>query len=385
MLHTLKTTRIVGLKQLVLLSLIGLGSLLGSPQLSAVSQEPGASQLGKQLKQQVQDCVGRSPTAAQSTQRYQTCITQLILLDAKGNRRPDASQRLLALFEAMGIAIPQRQRQGQTAVELQTLPRSNCFSLPVTLKGYTGQFLLDTGATHTVINTTLGKQLGLPLQDYPPNLTQGLAFGNGKKTQVGIYPSLTLSIKDASVQQIHPLGMAKQAILYNLSGILGLDFLSQFDLIIDPSQRQIQLLPPTPQKEGIPLTGKGGWMTVQVLINGQGPFTFALDTGATQTILSPKLAAQLALSPSAKPVQLQGLLGTEEAQPTQLNAIQIGPHQTTQLDALIIASPLIERMQVDGLMGQNFLNQYQQHWRFGPQNALGMVEQGTLKLSPLTP
>ncbi|WP_261890645.1 retropepsin-like aspartic protease [Acaryochloris marina] len=373
------------LKQQVLFSLIGLSTLLGSPPFSAVSQEPRPTQLGKQLQQQVQDCVGNSPTAKTSTQRYQTCITQLILLDAKGNRRPDASQRLLALFEAMGIAIPKRQRQGQTTLALESLPKSNCFSLPVQLKGYTGQFLLDTGATHTVINTTLGKQLGLPLQDYPPNLTQGLAFGNERKTQVGIYPALTLSIKDASVQQIHPLGMAKQSILHNLSGILGLDFLSQFDMVIDPQQRQIQLLPPTSPTEGIPLTGKGGWMTVQVLINGQGPFTFALDTGATQTILSPKLAAQLALSPTAKPVQLQGLLGIAAAQPTQLDAVRIGPHQTAQLDALIIASPLIARMQVDGLIGQNFLNQYQQHWRFGPQNALGMVEQGTLNLSPLKP
>ncbi|BDM80614.1 hypothetical protein AM10699_34820 [Acaryochloris marina MBIC10699] len=377
--------QVASLKQQVLFSLIGLSTLLGSPPFSAVSQEPRPTQLGKQLQQQVQDCVGNSPTAKTSTQRYQTCITQLILLDAKGNRRPDASQRLLALFEAMGIAIPKRQRQGQTTLALESLPKSNCFSLPVQLKGYTGQFLLDTGATHTVINTTLGKQLGLPLQDYPPNLTQGLAFGNERKTQVGIYPALTLSIKDASVQQIHPLGMAKQSILHNLSGILGLDFLSQFDMVIDPQQRQIQLLPPTSPTEGIPLTGKGGWMTVQVLINGQGPFTFALDTGATQTILSPKLAAQLALSPTAKPVQLQGLLGIAAAQPTQLDAVRIGPHQTAQLDALIIASPLIARMQVDGLIGQNFLNQYQQHWRFGPQNALGMVEQGTLNLSPLKP
>lgn len=373
------------LKQHVLFSLIGLSTLLASPQFVAVSQSSRPAPLGKQLQQQVQDCVGSSSTATPSTQRYQTCITQLILLDAKGNRRPDASQRLLALFEAMGIAIPKRQRQGQTTLALESLPRSNCFSLPVQLKGYTGQFLLDTGATHTVINTTLGKQLGLPLRDYPPNLTQGLAFGNERKTQVGIYPALTLSIKDASVQQIHPLGMAKQSILFNLSGILGLDFLSQFDMVIDPKQRQIQLLPPTPPKEGIPLTAKGGWLTVQVLINGQGPFTFALDTGATQTIVSPQLADQLALPRSAEPIQLQGLLGIEAAQPTQLDAIHIGPHQTAQLDALIIASPLIERMQVDGLMGQNFLNQYQQHWRFGPQNALGMVEQGTIHLSPLTP
>lgn len=373
------------LKQHVLFSLIGLSTLLASPQFVAVSQASRPAPLGKQLQQQVQDCVGSSSPATPSTQRYQTCITQLILLDAKGNRRPDASQRFLALFEAMGIAIPKRQRQGQTTLALESLPRSNCFSLPVQLKGYTGQFLLDTGATHTVINTTLGKQLGLPLRDYPPNLTQGLAFGNERKTQVGIYPALTLSIKDASVQQIHPLGMAKQSILFNLSGILGLDFLSQFDMVIDPKQRQIQLLPPTPPKGGIPLTGKGGWLTVQVLINGQGPFTFALDTGATQTIISPQLADQLDLPRSAEPIQLQGLLGIEAAQPTQLDAIQIGPHQTAQLDALIIASPLIERMQVDGLMGQTFLNQYQQHWRFGPQNALGMVEQGTIHLSPLTP
>ncbi|WP_299488875.1 retropepsin-like aspartic protease [Acaryochloris sp. IP29b_bin.137] len=385
MFHNLDKMQMVGLKQLVLLPLIGMGILSGSPQFSAFSQESRPSQLGKQLQQQVQDCVGRSSSATQSTQRYQTCITQLILLDDNGNRRSDASQRLLAFFEAMGIAIPKRQRQGQTVVNLQAIPRSNCFSLPVKIKGYTGQFLLDTGATHTVINTRLGKQLDLPLQDYPPNLTQGLAFGSGNKTQIGIYPAQILSIEEASVQQIHPLGMSQQAILYDLSGILGLDFLSQFDMVIDPSQPQIQLLPPTPQKGGISLTGKGGWLTVQVMINGQGPFTFALDTGATQTIVSPKLADQLALSRSAKPVQLQGLLGMEAAQPTQLNSIQIGQHQTTELNALILASPLIERMQVDGLIGQNFLNQYRQHWWFGAQNALGMVEQGTLHLSPLQP
>lgn len=372
-------------QRFVLLPLIGLSTLFGSPQFFAVSQESRPSHLGKQLQQQVQNCVGRSPDVAQSTQRYQTCITQLILLDAKGNRRPDASQRLLALFEAMGITIAKRQRQGQTTLALQTIPKSNCFSLPVKLKGYTGQFLLDTGATHTVINTTLGKQLGLPLQDYPSHLTQGLAFGEGKKAQVGIYPALTLSVQDASVQQIHPLGIPKQALLYNLSGILGLDFLSQFDLVINPSRRQMQLLPPTPQKEGIPLSGKGGWLTVQVLINGQGPFTFALDTGATQTIVSPKLATHLSLSHTAKPIQLQGLLGIETAQPTRLRWVQINQHRTNQLDALILASPLIERMQVDGLIGQDFLNQYRQYWQFGPQNALGMVEQGTLQLSPLKP
>lgn len=380
----------VGLKQHITLSLICLSPLLGGPHSLAVSQEPPAapqSELGQQLLQQVQNCVGRSPTPTPtpSPRQYQTCITQLILLNSEGNRRPDASQRLLALFEAMGIAIPKRQRQGQTVLTLQAIPSSNCFSLPVNLKGYTEEFLLDTGATHTVINTTLGKQMGLPLQDYPSNLTQGLAFGDSKGTQVGIYPALTLSVKDASVQQIHPLGMPQQAILYNLSGILGLDFLSQFDVIIDPGHRQIRLLPPTSMNAGIPLTGKSGWLTVQVLINGQGPFTFALDTGATQTIVSPQLAAQLSLSRSARPIQLQGLLGIETAQPTRLGLVQIDQHQTSQLDALILASPLIERMQVDGLIGQNFLNQYRQHWQFGPQNALGMVEQGTLQLSLLKP
>lgn len=375
----------VSLKKRILLSLIGFCSLLASPHLSAVAQESRPSQLGRQLQQQVQDCVGSASATTPSTQRYQTCITRLILLDETGKRRPDAAQRLLALFEALGIALPKRQRQGQTTVALQTLSNSNCFSLPVSIKGYTGQFLLDTGATHTVINTTLGKQLGLPLKDYPPNLTQGLAFGSGSKTQIGIYPAQTFTIKDASVQQIYPLGMSQQAILHNLSGILGLDFLSQFDMVIDPSQPQIQLLPPTPQNSGIPLIGKGGWLTVQVLIDGQGPFTFALDTGATQTIVSPQLANQLALPRSTKPIQLQGLLGIEAAHPTQLDSLQIGQHLTTQLDALILASPMIERMQVDGLIGQNFLNQYRQHWRFGNQNALGMVEQGTLHLSPLKP
>ena len=35
----------------------------------------------------------------------------------------------------------------------------------------------------------------------------------------------------------------------------------------------------------------------RVMINGQGPFDFAIDTGATQTVLSEKVAAEIGLTP----------------------------------------------------------------------------------------
>jgi predicted aspartyl protease len=38
-------------------------------------------------------------------------------------------------------------------------------------------------------------------------------------------------------------------------------------------------------------------MTVEVFINGQGPFNFVVDTGADRSALSTTLAARLGLEP----------------------------------------------------------------------------------------
>jgi hypothetical protein len=71
------------------------------------------------------------------------------------------------------------------------------------------------------------------------------------------------------------------------------------------------------------------------------------------------------------------------SKPTKLAQVSLQQHQSTNLDAVILGSSVLNVLGVDGIVGQNFLNQYQQHWRFGERNELGFPEEGSLVLSPL--
>jgi predicted aspartyl protease len=54
-----------------------------------------------------------------------------------------------------------------------------------------------------------------------------------------------------------------------------------------------------------------GRIVVPVMINGQGPFRFIVDTGASHSTVSPQLAARLGLTPTTEAaIQMNGITGT---------------------------------------------------------------------------
>ncbi len=126
-------------------------------------------------------------------------------------------------------------------------------------------------------------------------------------------------------------------------------------------------------------------MTAQVQINGQGPFTFLVDTGAELMVLSQDLAKRLSIDVTkAKETEVRGFCGTEKGKQIQLAQVSLQQHQAKNLDAVIIGKGVLDLLGVDGIVGQNFLNQYQQHWRFGKLNELSFPDEGTLILTPLS-
>jgi hypothetical protein len=187
------------------------------------------------------------------------------------------------------------------------------------------------------------------------------------------------------VEGMNGMGMERELIPGNFSGVLGLDFLKGFDVIVEPQSLQLQLLPPSPNVAGtIPLIGRFGVAIAEVKINGKGPFLFLLDTGADMMVLSDGLATQLALNTSrAETVEVRGFCGFETAKKTTLDMVALQQHETSNLEAVIINSEVLQLLGVDGIVGQNFLSRYRQHWRFGEPNVLGFPEDGSLLLTPL--
>ena len=108
---------------------------------------------------------------------------------------------------------------------------------------------------------------------------------------------------------------------------------------------------PAPVRE-VPLRqGESGY-TVEARIDGSGPVSLVLDTGATSTVLSPRVAERLGLAVSRDPpVLVRTAGGTVEAGAAQVREIEVGGHRAGPLQVVIhdaVAG-------ADGLLGMNFL------------------------------
>ena len=78
------------------------------------------------------------------------------------------------------------------------------------------------------------------------------------------------------------------------------------------------------------------FVLVPVMVNGTGPYSFLLDTGATSTMLSPALASRLRLSAAGSAVQETAT----HAGPVALVQASIAVGPVAREDVEVIATPL---------------------------------------------
>lgn len=93
-------------------------------------------------------------------------------------------------------------------------------------------------------------------------------------------------------------------------------------------------------------------MTVEVLINGQGPFNFVVDTGADRSALSTTLAAQLGLE-RGPDVMLHGVGGSALTPTAKVPLMTAGDSQIKDAELPVLPP---ERLGVDGLLGVDMLD-----------------------------
>ncbi|MGL5082279.1 MAG: retroviral-like aspartic protease family protein [Microcoleaceae cyanobacterium] len=405
---------------LALLSFCGSLALISTPVMGSLAIEPlqqpwaktrqlisqsplvNSETLGRQLIQEISQCMAGAfantePGTPQEVQAASMkCTIQTIILDAQGKIRLDASDRMGAVLTITGTAIPKTSSQGQAAIQLQTIPEGQVFTVPVTIGGQSRQFLLDTGASNSILSQQIVQQLGLLGMPIPSDLLSYFVVGDDcSNVQASLHRLPPVSVDEAQVEGMSGMGLSQSSIPGNTTGVLGMDFLKGFEMIIDPKALTLKLLPPasgnspgigsenSPGNKAIPLQGKLGVMIAQVYINGQGPFPFLLDTGADLMVVSQRLAERLSLDRDAEDLAVQGFCGEELGKKTQLNSVRLQHQEQPKLEAVILDNELLDLIGVEGIVGQNYLTQYRQHWRFSESNNLGFPETGSLLLSPL--
>lgn len=247
------------------------------------------------------------------------------------------------------------------------------------------QFILDTGASHCLLSQELSATLGIR----PETEKQAMGAGGPVKLTIAHVNSLRVgSVQQENVQVAITSEIQRIAavIQTRVDGNVGFDFLKDFILTIDYRDSILCLTVPSENGtgDGAPL---GSYMSfrlasaskplilVPTIVNGQGPFQFALDTGASRTMLSSELARKLAIETrDDSPVtggggQIKILAG--KVRSLAAGNVAVRDHAIGVGEFLNMLSTAVGA-KLDGILGYNFLNQFRVTINY-PRSTLSLV------------
>lgn len=105
--------------------------------------------------------------------------------------------------------------------------------------------------------------------------------------------------------------------------------------------------------------GDEGHIIIETRINGLGPFRFALDTGASISVIfdTTRETAGISLTDD-RPVKIHGMLSSGTFPTTILEELKIGAESWTNVRVASLPAGTIVSDDIDGLLGNDFLRRY---------------------------
>lgn len=109
------------------------------------------------------------------------------------------------------------------------------------------------------------------------------------------------------------------------------------------------------------VTGAGGTVIafVQVTIHGQGPYRFALDTGASSSVVDTSISQQLNLPEAGATGQVTGVIASGQARVVTIDQWSVGSVSLPQTHIVTLDLPQgSSQVHFDGLLGSDMLSRY---------------------------
>jgi predicted aspartyl protease len=119
-------------------------------------------------------------------------------------------------------------------------------------------------------------------------------------------------------------------------------------------------------------------LVVPVEINGSGPYELVLDTGATYTCVTESLAAALDLPEQRGAVGIgAGVHGSARVRIVRFDSVRVGSAIARDMPGCVLDLSTLEAVgtSVDGLLGLNFLREFDVRLDFG-RNVLTLTSPG---------
>ena len=233
------------------------------------------------------------------------------------------------------------------------------------------EFILDTGAGTSLLSPRVAEALGI----VATSSREG--SGAAGRVTVALASAESLAIGGARRAPM-PLAITAEvdrigtAIGHPIDGDIGYDFLKAFRVTIDYQKRLVRLV-----QGAYESAGRGNLLRAEVafrlaapvkplvlvpaFVNGRGPHTFVVDTGASATVLSPALAGSLSIR-TAAPGTMIGAGGTLQASVGRATSLAVGGASLDDLN-VVVADFLdglgkVVGATLDGIVGYNFLRHF---------------------------
>lgn len=154
-------------------------------------------------------------------------------------------------------------------------------------------FIFDTGAGRTVVGSRLALELGVPI--LRTERVTGAAgemtvdVGRTETISVGGLTAKNADVTVADLSHLAAVGVAAD-------GVLGVDYFGAHAVRLDVRAATLEISPNLTSDEdsgewiGFSLAPSKPLIIVPAHVNGTGPYTFGLDTGALASVLSPTTA-----------------------------------------------------------------------------------------------
>ena len=261
------------------------------------------------------------------------------------------------------------------------------------------RFVLDTGSGMSVISQETAKKLGVR-----PVARGGMAraVGGGGKFEI-VYGFLSsVEVGEVRVERVPVYIRQFFDTKVPVDGYLGLSVISGFVASIDYGRNTFSLVrnaESNPARQGlkfgqdpevqrevieIPLrTTASGFITGELRLEGlERPQNFIIDTGASITVVSERLAAREEMSAYLQKTRMRvfGAAGiADDVKIVLLPRVTLGPLIRENIRAAVLdLEPLNETagFTQDGILGANFLNHFRVDFDF---------QRGVIRLEPLKP
>lgn len=254
----------------------------------------------------------------------------------------------IALFAVLATARAQDKSEYRVTFEL----KNHIILVKGSLCGQEGHiFILDSGASETVVTPDAAKKAGL---------------GKGMMTQCPQIAAGDAVAKDLRVVVLDPpQAQPLRQMGVDYSGILGQTYFARFVSTINYQKSEVVFVPadraPKTEKDDksflVDFKLVNNIVVVEGKVNDKGPQTFILDTGASETVITPATAKDVGLKTEPAMTQMGRLeKGTVET-------IQAGDAVAKAIDVIVWDPPqamALKMLGVDynGFLGYSYLAQF---------------------------